>query len=239
MNNAPSSYQAPLNRKLQLTFGPVILGLLFLTLLVVGASSYRSIGVAQESDHWVRHTYEVLQNLQELLSEVQSVEFSYRRFVDTGDERFLASYREGILRSVHDDTIIRYLTADNPVQQRQIPTLERLIGQKIQFAERVIALRRTKGIAAAADSIGDGQGQENMAEFQAELRVMQDEELRLLVVRNADAQSRLTQSKTALILGIGLGLLLVAAASWSVQRDSSRRSLAEDALFRSEEHTSE
>jgi diguanylate cyclase (GGDEF)-like protein/PAS domain S-box-containing protein len=231
MNNSTSLNRHPLRRGVQLTSGPVILVLLFLTLLVVGGISYRGMVVSRESDRWVRHTHEVLENLQELLSEVQDVESSYRGFVITGDEGFLAPYRESVLRAKHDDTIIRNLTADSAVQQRRIPTLERLTDQKIQLAETVIALRRTKGFAAAADAIRTGQGQQVMAEFQAVLRVMQGEELRLLVIRNADAQQRLAQTKSILIFGTLLGLSPATAASWQVQRDSSRRGAAEEALF--------
>ena len=50
MNNSASSDRSSLNRKIQLTFGPAVLALLFLTLLVVGAVSYRSVVVSQESD---------------------------------------------------------------------------------------------------------------------------------------------------------------------------------------------
>ncbi|MGA2484244.1 MAG: EAL domain-containing protein [Candidatus Acidiferrales bacterium] len=220
-----------LNRKVQLAFGSDILTLLVLTLLVVGAISYRCMVVSRESDRWVQHTHEVLENLQDLLSAMQSVESSYRGFVITGNEQSLKPYQDSILRSQQEETIIRNLTVDNPIQQRQIPTLERLADQKIQYAETVIGLRRTKGLEAAADSIRDGEGQRIMDEYREVIREMQDEELRLLVLRNADAKRRLGQTKTVLILGTVLGLLIAAAASRSVHRDSSRRGLAEDALF--------
>jgi hypothetical protein len=51
-------------------------------------------------------------------------------------------------------------------------------------------------LEAAADSIRSGPGQWIMDEFQGVVRGLQDEELRLLVLRNADAQRRLGQTKT-------------------------------------------
>ena len=98
MNNSASLDPPSVNRKVQLRFGPAILTLLFLTLLVVGAVSYRSIVLSQESDRRVRHTQEVLQNLQTLFSEVQSMESCCREFVVIGEERSLAPYSETILR---------------------------------------------------------------------------------------------------------------------------------------------
>ena len=66
-----------------------------------------------------------------------------------------------------------------------------------------------------------------MDEFQGVVREIQGEEVRLLVLRNADAKRRSARPRFVLILGTVLGLLIAAAAGWSVQRDSSRRGLAD------------
>ncbi|HVS90113.1 MAG TPA: PAS domain S-box protein [Candidatus Acidoferrum sp.] len=219
-----------LSRKVQLAFGSAIL-----TLLVVGAVSYRGMVVSSESDRWVRHTHEVLEKLLDLLSAMQSIDSSYRGFVLTGKESYLESYRASILSAEQDEATVRNLTVDNPIQQRQLPALERLAVQKIQYAETVISLRRTKGLEAAVDAIRSGPGQQIIDEFQGVVREMQDEELRLLVLRNADAKRHLGQTKAVLILGTVLGLLIAAGAGWGVQRDSSGRGLAEEALRDSEE----
>src|ERR1700731_1093333 len=219
-----------LSRKMQLAFASAIL-----TLLVVGAISYRGMVLSSESDRSVRHTHEVLENLQDLLISMQSVESGYRGFALTGSEKYFHSFHADILRWQRDLTTLRNLIADNPAQQRQFPALERLANQKFEFGEKVISLRRTKGLEAAADSILRGQGQRIMDEFQGVVRGLQNEELRLLVLRNADAQRRLGQTKIVLILGTVLFLLIAAAAGWSVQRDTSGRGLTEEALRDSEE----
>jgi diguanylate cyclase (GGDEF)-like protein/PAS domain S-box-containing protein len=197
--------------------------------------SYRGMVVSRENDRWVRHTYEVLQNLQELLSEVRNVESCYRGFATTGGEGFLASYRESASRAERVGAVIRDLTADNDAQQRQLTTLNQLTRQEIQLAETIITLRRTRGTTAADDAIREGPGQSIMNDFQAALRVMQDEELRLLAIRNANVKRSVAQIKAVLIFGSVLALLLTSAASLSVHRDSSGRRLAEEALFAEKE----
>ena len=57
----------------------------------------------------------------------------------------------------------------------------------------------------------------------------------MLALRKADAERRFDQTKTILIFGTILGLLITAAAGWSVWRDSSRRGRAEEALQDSQE----
>jgi PAS domain S-box-containing protein len=218
------------NRKLQLAFGSAILAL-----LVVDAVSYRGMVVSTESDRWVRHTHEVLENLQSSLSAMQDVESSYRGFVITGNDQFLTPYRDSILRLQQEEAIIENLTVDNPEQQRQTSTLHRLADQKIQYAETLIGLRRTKGLEAAADSSRAGEGQRIMDEYRDVIRKMQDEELQLLVLRDADAKRRLGQTKAILIFGSVLGLLIAAAAGWSAQGYAAASGRTEAAFIETEE----
>jgi PAS domain S-box-containing protein len=222
--------KSPLSRKVQLAFGCAIL-----TLIVVGAISYRGMVVSRESDQWVRHTHEVLEHLEDLLSSMQSAESSDRGFALTGDESYLVSYRAGVLSAEQDEAAVRQLTLDNPEQQRELPALERLAAQKFQFGEKVIGLRRTKGLAAAASAIEDGQGQQIMDDFQRLVRELRGREQRLLVIRDADAERHLRQTKTILVLGTVLGVLIAATAGWSAQRDHAARGRAEDALREGED----
>jgi len=219
-----------LNRRLQLALGAAILAS-----LVVGAISYRSMVASTESDRWVRHTHEVLEKLQNLLAAMQSIESSYRGFALTGEKSYLESYRASLLSAEQGQASVRNLTVDNPKQELLLPTLERLAAQKIQFAETVISLRQTTGIEAAADVVRSGTGQRVMGEFQGAVRQMRDEELRLLILRDADAKRHWGQTRTALLLGTVLSLLIAAAAGWSIQSDSIERGLAEEALRNQEE----
>jgi PAS domain S-box-containing protein len=219
-----------LNRKVQLAFGAVIL-----TMLAVGALSYRALVISGELDQWVGHTHEVLENLEKLMLTMQNVESSFRGMVVTGKESYLESYHANIASAEQYDLTVRRLTVDNPAQQQRLPALERLAAQKVQFNDAIIGLRRTKGLQAAADAMGGGTGQRIMDEFQAAIRDLEDEELRLLALRDVSARRRLAQAKAALVLGTLLGLFTAAFAFWSVQRESFGRALAAEKLRESEE----
>jgi PAS domain S-box-containing protein len=223
-------HKSLLNWKIRLAFGAAILAS-----LVVGAISYRTMVVSRDSDRWVRHTHEVLENLQDLLIASESIESSYRGFVLTGEQAHFAYYRANILSLERHETAVRNLTVDNPAQQRRISDVERLAAQEIEFVERVIVLRRAQGFEAAADAIRTGPAQLGRGEFLEKIRELQQEELRLLTLRDTDSRRLFEDTRAVLILGTALGLLIAAAAAWSVQRDSSRRGLAEKALLESEE----
>ena len=213
----------PLKRKIQLTFGVAIA-----MLLAVGMISYRGMAVSDQSDRRVRHTHEVLENLQDLDGAMETVESSYRGFVITGDENSLQAYRAAIARSEQAQANIRDLTVDNSVQQLRIRNLMNLADRSMQYAETVTSLRRTKGMNAAADFVREGSGEQIMDQFQERIRSMQDEELRLLVIRNTDASRRSRQFKFVLLFGTVLGLLLAMAAGWSAQRKNFESEFAEE-----------
>jgi diguanylate cyclase (GGDEF)-like protein/PAS domain S-box-containing protein len=213
---------------MQLAFGSAIL-----TLLVVGMIFYRGMVVSGESAQWVSHTHQVLESVQDLVFTLENIESNARKFALTGKESDLESYRVGLLKIAQDQAAIRYLTLDNPEQQRQVPVLEGLTAQKIQRAEMVMNRHRLKGRGVDATRTGPGQGITD--EFLAVVGKLQGEELRLLVLRNADINRRFRQTKMVLIFGTVLGLLIVAVAGWSAQRDNSKRGRAEGALGDSEE----
>jgi PAS domain S-box-containing protein len=219
-----------LNRKVQGAFASAIL-----ILLVVGAVSYRGIVVSNESDRLVRHTHEVLESLKDLVLAAETVKASAGGFVLTGREPFVETYRASRARAEEDRATVRTLTADNPKQQRRILEIDRLAAQQIELSERIIDVRRIKGLEAAAKVVLSGDGKRITDEFQDVIRDMEQEEVGLLSLRDVDAKRRSSQTKIILLLGTILGLLVAVAAGWSVQRDSSRRELAEEAVRDSEE----
>jgi PAS domain S-box-containing protein len=212
-----------LNRKAQLALGSALL-----VMLVMGAVSYRSMVVASDSRHGPQHSRDVFANLEDLLFAITSIESGSRGFALTGEEADLDSYSTGILSAQRDAAALRNLTVDNADQQGQLPALERLIAQEIQFAEMVVGLRRTEGLAAAADAVRSGSSGRITGELHTIVDALRDEELRLSALRSADAARRLGQTKAVLILGTVLSALVAAAAVWDIQRDSARRRLAEE-----------
>ena len=218
------------NRKVQLGFGAAIL-----TLLGAGVISYRALVLSNQSQGWVRHTDQVLEELQELLSASENIESSTRGFVLTGDQSYSDSVKRNILREAQTEKSIDDLIGDNLGQWRLVPALKTLLAQKIRFSESVIDLRRAKGMEAAAALIGDGLGQQMMGETQDLVHGMQDEERRLLAIRGEAASRQFNHTKIVLAIGSIVGLLTALVAEWSVRHENDRHGRTEDTLRDSEE----
>jgi diguanylate cyclase (GGDEF)-like protein/PAS domain S-box-containing protein len=166
---------------------------------------------------------------------MRSIESSNRGFALSGNESYLEPYRANVVRLDQEETALRKLIVDNVEQQHQQQALEKLAVRKIQFGDLVIGLRRAKGLDPAADAIRSGLGERIMDEFQGTVREMQNEELRLLVLRDADAKRHLEQTKFVLILGTIVGIMIATSAGLAVRRyDLAERDFAEKALLEGE-----
>jgi diguanylate cyclase (GGDEF)-like protein len=211
-----------LNRKVRLGFGFAML-----TLLLMGAVSYRWMVISDESGRWARHTNEVLTNIQSLLLAMESIKSSSREFVLTGKESDLDLYHANVLNEERDQEAIQHMTADNPIQQSRLPALKSLAAENIRDTETIISLRRTEGLAAAVAAIKSGRGQQATDEMQALVGKMQDEELRLRALRRAETDRDQGRTRVILIVGTLLGVLIAGVAGWYALRDSARRNEAE------------
>ena len=106
---------------------------------------------------------------------------------------------------------MRRLTADNANQQRRIDALANSrLGSSNSRRKSSAAAHQWPGGRQASN----GAGKQIMDDFQNLIGQMQDEELRLLGLREADDR-RLDQTKAILILGTVLGLLVASCAGWS------------------------
>jgi PAS domain S-box-containing protein len=210
-----------LNQKVQLAFG-----LAMLTLLLMGFLSYRWMVASDESDNWVRHSHEVRSNIQDLALAMEGVESASRGFVLTGDESDLDAYRACISRVALDQAVLRALTADNPAQQIHLPDLELLTAQRIQRADMLIDLRRNEGLEAAVAAFGSTPDKQD-TEFLALVGKLQAEEVRLQTQRVAATKQYVSRTKTILLFGTLLGIVIAAAAVWASMRNSSTREITE------------
>ena len=206
----------------------IAFGIAVMALLLMGTVAYRSIVISETSDGWVMHSHEVLGNLNALLLSMESAQSSSRGFVLTGSESYLSPYAESVSNMRQEEASVRSLTVDNPHQQARLPRIENLSAEEIEFSRKLIALRRTVGFEPAADAVRSGRGQQIVTEFQSAVRVMKEEEMRLLELREADAKKRAAQTKDFLIFGMILAVSVTAGAGWSVRRDSLARKLAEE-----------
>jgi methyl-accepting chemotaxis protein len=176
-------------------------GLALAALMVVGAVSFNSTAKLIDSAEWVRHTHEVLNGLDEVLSAFKDAETGQRGYIITGEARYLEPYKGA--REVADQklTHLRELTADNPVQQQRLTAIEPLVASKFAELQETIDLRRTKGFGPAEQEVLTDKGKNAMDSIRKVVGEMQEEETGLLAKRSAEEKDRAHRTEMTIILG--------------------------------------
>jgi CHASE3 domain sensor protein len=148
-------------------FSDLGFGIALLILLLIAIGAYRTTLKLAETNRWVTHSHQVIEQLTVMLSTVQDVETEERGYMITGDGRFLEPgnrAQAGAERTLNE---LRQLTADNPRQQAQLDRLRPLVARKIDSVNSFVALRRDQGINAAVQAYAAGEGRQIMDEIRA------------------------------------------------------------------------
>jgi len=215
----------PLERKIRLTFGFAAI-----CLLVIGIVSYHAVSSLRVNDELVDHTHQVLACLTKLLSTVTDGETGVRGYIITGDERFLQPYNSAMDSIAATQHELRGLTRDNPVQQRNLESLDPLIAERISILRTQIALRRTKGFAVAQADVATQRGKEAQDRIRAHITQMLDVETTLLKDRDARAQRSSFVAKIVILCGSLATLLVVIVALFVIGEDFSAKRRLEASL---------
>lgn len=175
-------------------------GFLLLLLGLNAAISYSNTRRLIQNNRWVTHTYQVVAQLDQELSLAQDVETGTRGFIITGQEKFLEPYQTGV-QGLHDNlSVLSSLVRDNPQQSARVAILEKQLKTRLEVSRRQIALRRTKGLAAAEQDVSNGGGKRAMDAVRATVTDMKNHEFALLNLRQQES----AQSANAALLSIGI-----------------------------------
>jgi methyl-accepting chemotaxis protein len=176
-------------------------GIALALLMAVGAVSYNSTTKLIDSAEWVRHTHEVINGLDEVVSAVKDGETGQRGYVITGEARYLEPYQGA--REVVDQKLkhLGELTADNPIQQQRLATLEPFVSSKFAELQETIDLRRTKGFGPAQQVVVTDRGKNDMDSIRKLIGEMTEEETTLLAKRSAEEKDRAHLTEMTIILG--------------------------------------
>ncbi len=211
--------------KMNMSIGTRILAGYGVVLVVVGAVgivAYRATTELIGSASLVAHSHKVKEGIADLLSTVKDAETGQRGFVLTGEERYLEPYTNAIReidRKVQD---LRDLTADRPVQQREIDKLQPLIAGKLAELAETVSLRRSKGQSAALAVVLSDRGKNVMDEARQVLSEMDASANELLKQRDQSARATASFATTAMLSGGFLVLLLVLAIAMVIRSSITR-----------------
>ncbi|GAB4214254.1 MAG: HAMP domain-containing methyl-accepting chemotaxis protein [Roseiflexaceae bacterium] len=188
-------------------------GVVMALMLVVAVAVYRGIVLNEEDTSWVNHTYQVMDQTDQILISLVNMETGYRGFLVTGEETFLEPFNNGLQSYATAQASIQQLTKDNPTQlgrERQLDDEVRVWRNEV--LEPGLALRRdvTSGKAKLAELAAfeaRGEGKRHFDAMRAIIAQMRSEEERLLGERNSRMEGTNAMLKFTLIGGTAAALL--------------------------------
>ena len=201
-------------------------GMVFAVLLVNALISYLNIRRLRETDGSVRHTYEVILALGELQSTVLNAETGQRGYLLTGDARFLEPYKEAVAQVDRRLRLLNDLVSDNSVQLKNWTELQPLVQHRLDTLAHVLEIQNTKGAKTARSELLAGKGRLAMERVLEKLNQMEDEERRLLNVRNGESKTAFWTAVVAGTISTLLGLLLAITGYVLLLRDTQIRNKA-------------
>lgn len=202
----------------------------FITAMVLIASgfaiSFYSYNQYSQDTQRVRHTYEVIGTLQNVLSSVKDVETGSRGYVITNDTLFLQPYRLGMRQLPDYISRLKKLNSENYIQVQNQNQLEKLIQAKLAIVSVRIATRLTseRNLAVARE------GKRRMDLIRQHVAMMTSTEQTLMEMRNKQAE-RSFRNTLLIIFAVSLLTLLTLVVSYRLlEQELVRRQQNEDQL---------
>ncbi|KAM3112278.1 methyl-accepting chemotaxis protein [Phormidesmis sp. 146-33] len=188
----------------------------------IGLVAFRGTQELISAARQEEHTYQVLSELEAILSMVRDAETGQRGYLLTNETRYLAPYNQARSNIQNRLQSIRALIKDNPNQQAYLQTLEPVVTQKLSELETTIQLRQTRGSNAALQVVRSGQGKQLMDQIRDLTGRMKAEEQGLLRTRSQSADNSARRTLNSLLYGIPVGIMLLTLIGVILNRQITR-----------------
>ena len=206
------------------------IAILFGALMINGLISFRATRTLTANEQWVTHTYQVIGEIEGVLSALKDAETGERGYIITGVDAYLQPYEYGLrqidIRLVH----VEILTKDNVGQQARIPVLKKLIADRLEVLKAGIILRKNGNVDGAQKLIQAGPGELMMDDVRKYVDEMEGDENRLLQQRAQESRLSIHATNVTFVAGnlIIVGLLLL--LGYLINRDVTAKIAAEQEL---------
>ena len=200
----PPSGSAHGARRLGVVLGPA------LVVALVGAGTLWNIRDVTDRENWIRHTDRVKLVAADFLAQLSISRTAVNKYLISGDTTDISQYRAVADSATSDLALLRTLTSDNPHQHPRIDELDRVAVARFADIDSTIAIRKTRGEAAAA-ATSPAPGRALMDTARRVGAAITAEEDFLLARRTPVLNRR--RSITATVLVIGTGSLCSSASS--------------------------
>jgi len=215
----------PIERKL-----PIILSFVFLMLAAIGFLLYRSTVSVQEARELEKHSQSIISNLDDVVTYTADLETATSGFIALGSDAYLEPFTRGKAGLKRNVSELRGLLAGDEARLSEIDQLEVLIGNKLDFEENKIELRRRDGFDQTAPLLGKTGGIAITEQVRALVDKLKNEEIAIQQDHERRLDVNFNLSILSLILSTIAGVAALIAAYVLVVLEIRKRRSAEESL---------
>ncbi|MFS8776724.1 response regulator [Synechococcus sp. W65.1] len=183
------------------------------------------------------HTLKAIQSLEGLLAETCAAEAGQYGYLLTNNPRYLSEYQASLEATSTHLRLLKELTADNPLQQERLKRLELLLEQRLRVIQDLIRLREQEGLPAVQEALESSEGPRLIEQIVELIRVLQQEENRLLKQRNQELQLTWVRTNLVALGGLIFTYLVLSAVYFLIRRETAEREKAERSLRQERDFT--
>jgi PAS domain S-box-containing protein len=197
-------------------------------LVVIALIAGWTLRQVSRSDGWVDHTYAVLAASQQMRARLGDAKIATHEYLASGDERYLARYRDAASDTLKSFAVLDDLTPDNENQQLRLDELKPLLTGELDDLATMIALRKNPEASDAEKNSAAAREAEQADRIRAPVRNFESEEYQLLRRRSAERNTELLRGLGGTMGAALLALIALVFAPIQVsravkQRDSANR----------------
>ncbi|BBB69946.1 hypothetical protein UNDYM_5693 [Undibacterium sp. YM2] len=205
-----------------------------LLLLSAGWQLYRSLQDYRENSLWVAHTYQVLDQLNDVRSGVLELESIQRLYFITGEDVFTGQRDSKSAQIRQASKKLAELITDNPRQHLLYKNLAQKLEERLSALDKTLQVYQAEGYPAVRKHLISGTPRIIMEALLAQINDMEEEERVLLQQRKTQVENNFVQARNIGILVLFITLAGGALLWWQFKRDVDQRTSAEAAVRDSE-----
>lgn len=209
-----------------------------IALLIVNAAFiYKSFNRFDEQKSLVTHTYDVIAEIEEIVSSLKDVHSAQRGYVITGQMDYLVPYNVAIPKIREHLASLHNLVTDNGKQAKNVRLLTEDAESRLQVAQKIITAYQQNGEDAAFALVRSGIGKKEMDQIQLLATEMVNIEKNLLISRQQKVDEAAALTLWLGAVGLLLCLMILGSIFILAGRENRRRIKAERVLQETLRHT--
>jgi signal transduction histidine kinase len=211
------------------TLVPTLLSFAVLVVALNALFAFHSVNVLLESEDWVQHTWQVIYQVELIMSSAKDAETGARGFAITSEDRYLEPYTRARRELPIEIDRFAGLTSDNRSQAPRILEMRAVLEQRLSLLQQGIDVRRAGSFDTIRPMVLQGTGKAEMDHLRRIADEMEEEEKRLLAERLARAKTNTRRARFSIGLASGLDFLLIVLMFRYFAQERSLRVATENA----------